>query len=84
MKHTPEKIQAAREHVAKKEREHAAASLLPNYGYASHVTQEQKERYAQRMLENAQRIEAGERDHNLTIAQRIHYFLTGQSVALLP
>jgi hypothetical protein len=80
---TPEELQAAREHVADKRREHAAASLLPDYGYASHVTDERKQYLAQRMLDYADQIQAGKQDHNLTIAQRMHYFLTGDSAPIL-
>jgi len=52
--------------------------------YADHITEEQKENYLKEDLEWADAIERGDQDHNLTVAQRMHYYMTGKTVAILP
>ncbi len=72
----------ARIYAAKIHREIADEALTATY-YADHVDLEWRERIKERELQYAEEVEAGKHDHNLTIAQRMHYFLTGESVALL-
>ncbi len=74
----------ARIYAAKINREIAAHVFDDDAGYADHVDDAWKQRIREEQLQHAEEIEAGKHDHNLTIAQRMHYFLTGESVALLP
>lgn len=78
--HSPEYL-AACKRVANDWRELAHA-IRKNDDYASHVTEETKEKALNKMLTDADRIENGHVD-NFTIAQRVHYAMTGECVALL-
>ena len=51
--------------------------------YASHVSESDKERFLLRDLKNAEQVERGDLDSNLSIWQRINQKLTGETVALL-
>ena len=55
-----------------------------DFGFADHVTDQDKLNYREKQETYAEEIEAGKHDHNFTIRQRMYYFLTGESVALLP
>lgn len=52
--------------------------------YASHVTEDQKDLILKKDLDWATSIERGEQDGNLTVAQRMYYYMTGKTVAILP
>lgn len=52
--------------------------------YADHVTEEQKDAFLARNLVYADEVRRGLHNHNMTVAQRIHYHETGETVALLP
>jgi len=75
--------QAARDNVAYNYELHALHSLMPDYGYAGHVTQDEKIIYSNDMIIFADEVRQGEHDNNFTIAQKMHYFLTGECIALL-
>lgn len=77
-------IQKARVYAAKIDREIAAHAFDPDYGFASHVTDADKQAYADRHLKLAEEIEAGLHDHNFTVWQRMNYYLTGECVPFLP
>lgn len=53
-------------------------------GYASHVTEEQKDEYLKKELERAEEIRNGVGLDNFTIWQRIDTELTGETVPFLP
>lgn len=84
MKYTKEQLQEARTYAASINRRIAKDCFLPDFGFASHVTEKGKQEYANKNLALADSIEAGELDHNFTVAQRMRYHLTGECVALLP
>lgn len=77
-------IQAARNYAAQIHHAIADNVFTADAGYASHVTNDNKRDIAKKHRTLAAEIEAGEHDHNLTVAQRMHYFLTGECVAILP
>ena len=52
--------------------------------FASHVTIEMKAKYFADRVEFIRSIRLGKLDHNFTIRQRMHYYLTGEWVPLLP
>lgn len=60
-----------------------AYAIRKDDNYASHVTEETKEQELQRMLTQADDIETG-KVTNFTIAQRVHYKMTGECVPFLP
>jgi hypothetical protein len=76
-KYTIEQLQEARVYAASFSRNVVAAidsgKIVPNDPQA----------YRQRLIDSAERIEAGLSDGNFTVWQRMHYFLTGESVPLL-
>jgi hypothetical protein len=80
---SPEDLQKARDHVAEWKRNNALEILNSN-DYASHVTEEQKQSIYNESLKLADSIQRGERDGEFWCWQRLNYFLTGESVALLP
>ncbi len=72
----------ARKYAAKPYR---SMSLETGRGdFASHVTDSEIKSIRENHAAIADEIEAGEQDHVFAVAQRIHYFLTGECVALLP
>ena len=78
-------MQQARIYAAKVNRNIATKCFDADFGFASHVTEADKAAYRTEQLALAEAIEAGEQDHNLTVAQRMRYFLTeGECVALMP
>jgi len=77
-------LQQARIYAAKINRDIAKNALNNNFGFASHVTHEDKLEYIEKNIKQADEIEQGLHDHNFTVAQRMHYYLTGNCVALLP
>lgn len=83
-KHTPEQIQKAREYAAEIEFRIADEALDPGFGFAPHVTESEKRKYADDARAHAEAIVRGEHDNNFTIWQRMNYYLTGKFVPLLP
>ena len=81
--YTQKKIQQAREYAAQIEYRLSNECLLPNFGYADHVTEQDKQKYSEKYFRYAQEIEQGIHDNNFTIWQRMNYYLTGESVAFL-
>ena len=76
-------IEQARIYAAKVNREIAAEAFTADY-YADHVTVEKRQEIKERNIKLAEEIERGEHDGNFTVAQRMHYFQTGECPALLP
>lgn len=83
-KYTPEQLQKAREYAAKTDLNIAKTCFDDGFGFASHVTQAEKQAYSDQHKKSAQEIVNGEKDHNFTVAQRMYYYLTGESVPFLP
>ena len=81
---SPDQIQAARVYAAKNCRECAEHAFDDDFGFASHVTLEDKKQYAAEKLQLAQDIESGEKDGCFTVWQNMYYFLTGECVPFLP
>ena len=79
---TPEQVQAARIYAADNPRKMAEEALTATY-YADHVDMEWRQCIKEEKEQLANEIEKGLHDHNFTIAQRMWYYLTGESVALL-
>lgn len=77
-------IQQARDYAAELNFNMAKDCFDTNYGFASHISYSDKVKYRKDNIQQGLDIEAGKLDHNFTIAQRMHYFLTGDCVALLP
>jgi hypothetical protein len=80
---TETELAEALKKVANDLRENAYAIHSEN-AYASHVTQEEKERYLQERLGYANEVEKGLHNRNFTIWQRVDTMLTGECVAFLP
>lgn len=76
-------IEQARIYAAKTNRDHAK-DVNGRVLFPSHVTEKKKQEVAQNSLRLAEQIESGEHDHIFTVAQRIHYYMTGECVQLLP
>ena len=76
--------QQAREYAAKINWDLSAHAFDDDFGFASHVTQSDKQIYADKQKKLAEEIEAGMHDHNFTVWQRMNYFLTGESIPFLP
>lgn len=51
--------------------------------FASHVTKTMKEEYFTRKLQFIDELAEGKHDTNLTVAQRMNYYMTGEMVPLL-
>ena len=77
-------IQDARVYAAKINHECADHALDDDFGFASHVTLDDKLKYINKQRAYAYEIERGVHDHNFTIWQRMHYFMTGDCVPFLP
>ena len=80
---TETELAEALKKVANDLRENAYAIHSEN-AYASHVTQEDKERYLQERLVYANEVEKGLHNSNFTIWQRVDTLLTGECIAFLP
>lgn len=76
-------IQSARQYAAQINYELSASAFDDDFGFADHVTNEQKAKYAEDQLIYANEIEQGLHDGNFTIWQRMNYYLTGECVPLL-
>jgi len=77
-------LQAARGYAAKIDDEIAEHAFDEDFGFADHVTEEDKRRYADDHRKHAEEIRAGKHDHNFTVWQRMHFFLTGECAPFLP
>lgn len=85
MKNISEKdLQRARNYAAEKDRDLAAHVFDYDFGFADHVTDDDKCDYAAKRISYAKEIEAGEHDGNFTVWQEMNYFLTGECVPFLP
>ena len=80
---TQEQLQSARNYAAELPDRISKECFSETFGFASHVTYEDKVAYSNDNKKNAQAIRAGDCDHNFTIAQRMYYFLTGEDVPLM-
>jgi hypothetical protein len=76
-------VQSAREAVADWFAENARAIRVSD-AYAAHVTEARKDQILAESLANSESIRRGEKDHNLTVQQRILLHLTGECHPLLP
>lgn len=77
-------LEQARIYAAKTNRDHAEDVLCGRVPFPAHVTENKKQEISENSLRLAEQIEAGEHDHVFTVAQRIHYYMTGECVQLLP
>ena len=73
----------ARIYAASFNRKYAAGVFNDDAGFASHVTDDEKREIASKNIELAEKIERGEKDHNMTVAQRINYHMTGDCHPLM-
>ena len=77
-------LQDARIYAVKTYRTYATAISEGSVQFAGHVSDEQKTQIMKAEIKFAEEVEAGMHDFNFTIRQRIHYFLTGVELPLLP
>lgn len=78
-----ERLQKAQHAVADFFRDNAWA-IRKEDAYASHVTEEKKERLLREQLEQSERIRKGTHPVGFWLWQRINAELTGECVAFLP
>lgn len=78
-----DRLKAARQYAAELPQKIADTCFDDDYGFASHVTLEEKQSYSDQHKDEAQSILKGEKDGNFTVAQRMYYYLTGESVPFL-
>lgn len=76
-------ITAAREYAAQIHHQMADSVFDDDFGFASHVTDSDKRKYAEDQRKYAEEVLRGEHDNNFTIWQRMNYFLTGECVPFL-
>lgn len=81
--YTNQQLKAARGYAAQPILRKAGRCLDPDY-FAPHITPQRALEIQQDAILSAQAVIAGERDHSLTIRQRMEYYLTGESTPLLP
>lgn len=78
-------VQVARDFIAAKREERARQMVSdPNYGYAPHVTQKDKEGLAQKQIELAAKIRNWDEGYALWLVHEIDFYFTGESVPILP
>lgn len=77
-------LEKARQYAAKPFRDCAKHAFDDDFGFADHVTDEDKRKFAAKHNAYADEIEAGQHDHNFTVWQRMKCFLTGECVPFLP
>jgi len=75
---TADQVQKARNYAARVVDRCADAASEPGY-FADHVTAGEALEYEQAQRRLAQEIRDGKHDRNFTVAQRMHYYLTGES-----
>lgn len=83
-KYTQDQLQAARNYAAEGSWCCMENALNDDNYFASHITWSEKQKYARRERRWAMEVEAGLRDHNFSVWQRMNYYLTGECIALLP
>jgi len=76
-------IKEARKYAAQINHKLADTCLDDDFGFASHVTHQDKLDYQLKERVHALEIEQGIHDHNFTIWQRMNYYMTGETVAFL-
>lgn len=76
-------VEAAREIVVNERIKRAHATRKEDL-YASHITEEQKEKYLKEDLAYAEEIRQGKCDGNLAVSQCIYLELTGKTQSVLP
>jgi len=84
---TQEELQKAREYAAGFNLRCAEAiknNDSYNMPFADHVTDEDKQKAYNKHMELASSIKQGKKDNNSTVRWRMYYYLTGESIALLP
>jgi len=81
---TAEQLQNARRYAAQGHWECAYHAFDDDFGFADHVTDDEKREYVRKEREIATNIEAGNCDSNFTVRQNMHYFLTGETISFLP
>ena len=79
-----EAIENARIYAAKTSRDYAESILDESTEFPDHITDSKKQEIVINNLKMAEEIEAGKHDHNMTVAQRIHYYMTGDCLPILP
>lgn len=77
-------LNEARKYAAKINHKLADHAFDNDFGFASHVTDDDKREYADKQRTFAREIEAGLHDGNFTVWQRMQYYLTGEWVPLFP
>ncbi len=77
-------LQAARNYAAKIDDSIADHAFNEDFGFATHVTEEDKQKYVDRHRKLANEIRFGKYDSNFTVWQRMHFFLTEECVPFFP
>lgn len=77
----PKDLASARKFAALPSRNYA--NNINSIEFASHVTEETKLKIKAKKLKWAEEVEAGLHDGNFTVAQRMHYYLTGEEIGFL-
>lgn len=77
-------LNEARIYAAKINHRLADSAFDADFGFASHVTNTDKTVFVEKQRKYAKEIECGMHDTNLTIKQRMLYYLTGECTAILP
>ena len=80
---TSEQIQDARSFVADGYFKLAEECFGLGFGFADHVTYEEKLKYARENITLAGEILSGFHDHNFTVKQKMWFFLTGDDTPFL-
>jgi hypothetical protein len=81
---TESKLQSARLHAANSIRETASHVLDDDYGFAEHVTMQEKIKVQNDYLQWANEIEQGLHDNNFTVKQTMFFYLTGKTLPFFP
>jgi hypothetical protein len=78
-----EQLQEARLYASSINRDIAREAAKPDFGFADHVSDAEKNAYINNQLSLADDIDNGKMDGNFTVRQRMYYFLTGECVPIL-
>ena len=84
LQYSKEKLQEAREYAAESNYKLAHHAHDKDFGFASHITEQDKDDYVEKQTKYAEEIEAGKHDDNFTVWQRMNYYLTGENIPFLP
>lgn len=82
-KYTQQELQSAREYAAELPESLSMLCFDDDFGFASHVTLDDIKAYSKSKLDQSSAILRGEKDGNLAVAQRMDYFLSGESKPLM-